>query len=137
MKSITYLFLGIYLALPQLTFAEQFSCAEKRTAVETKIKIAQQYNDYYQIRGLKQALIEIDNNCNDTDFSSKLNKDMHKLEQKILKQNIKVTEVKNDLQQAQNVGDLSKQNKYQKKLIEQQSELDKLNNELQQLKQRA
>jgi septation ring formation regulator EzrA len=137
MKYITYLFLGIYLALPQLATAEQYSCAEKRIAVETKIKNAQQYNDYYQIRGLKQALTEIENNCNDVDFSTKVNKEIRKLEQKIQKQNHKVTEIKNDLQDAQNAGDLSKQSKYQKKLIEQQSELDKLNSELQQLKQRA
>lgn len=136
MKSVVYLFLGSCLALAQFASAEEFSCVEKRIAVETKIKNAQQYNDYYQIRGLKQALTEIENNCNDADFSKKADKEIRKLEKKVQKQSSKVDELKMDLEDAQRQGDLSKQSKYQKKLIEQQSELNRLNTELEQLRKR-
>lgn len=137
MKFIVYLSLGISLVLPQLASAEQYSCAEKRIAIETKIKNAQQYNNYYQIRGLKQALTEIENNCNDADFSKKVDKEIQKLEKKIQNQNGKIDEIKSDLKQAQEEGELSKQSKYQRKLLEQQSELNKLNIELEQLKKRS
>lgn len=136
MKLVVYLFLGIYLACAHSASAEAFSCAEKRIAVESKIKNAQQYNDYYQVRGLKQALIEIENNCNDADFSKKTEKKIQTLEKKIQKQQHKLDESHLDLAKAQHQGDLSKQSKYQKKLIEQQSELNKLSAELEQLKKR-
>lgn len=136
MKFMLYWLLGLSIALPQIASADDFSCAEKRTAIETQIKNAQQYNDIYNTRKLKQALIELDNNCSDTKFNKALNKDIGKLENKIRKQNQELDELKADLKDAQAQGNLSKQSKYQQKLIEKQADINKLNSELNLLKQR-
>lgn len=137
MKFILYGILGIALSLPLTVSASDFSCAEQRNAIETQIKNAQQYNDGYKTRKLKQQLIDIDNNCSDRKFSKAINKDIEKLEHKISKQNSELNELKSDLESAQTQGSLSKQTKYQQKLIEKQADINKLNSELELLKQRV
>lgn len=136
MKFMLYGLLGLCIALPQIASANNFSCAEKRTAIETQIKYAQQYNDIYQIRKLKQALIEIDNHCSDAKFNKAINKDIEKLENKIRKQTLELDALSLDFKNAQTQGNLSKQSKYQKKLLEKQADINKLNSELMLLKQR-
>lgn len=136
MKFMLYAILGIALALPPMVFANDFSCAEQRSALETQIKNAQQYNDVYKIRKLKQQLIDIDNSCSDLKFNKAISKDIEKLEHKISKQNLELDELKADFKDAQTQGNLSKQSKYQQKLIEKQADINKLNSELELLKQR-
>lgn len=136
MKPAVCFILGLFAALPQIVLAENYSCAEKRAAVETQIKYAQQYNDVYKIRGLKKALFAIDNQCDDAKFEKSMHKNINKLENKIDKKNAEIEELNNDLSQARSQGNLSKQQKYQTKLIDKQAELYKLNSELQMLKQR-
>jgi glutamine synthetase type III len=98
-------------------------CSAKRSALESEIRIAQQFGNPAKVAGLRQALAEVNAHCTSASVRADVQKDVRKLEKKVADKQDDIREVQEDLRKAQAKGDREKVAKYQSKMREKQADL--------------
>ena len=95
------------------------SCESKQQEIESKLKIAIQHNNTYEINGLKKALKENQIHCNNVTLKQK--KDT-----KIKEKEIKIQKLKSEIQLEQKSGNLNKIKKKERKIEALENEIKTL-----------
>lgn len=85
------------------------SCESKQQEIESKLKIAIQHNNTYEINGLKKALKENQIHCNNVTLKQKT-------DTKIKEKEIKIQKLKSEIQLEQKSGNLNKIKKKERKI---------------------
>jgi hypothetical protein len=95
------------------------SCESKQQEIESKLKIAIQHNNTYEINGLKKALKENQIHCNNVTLKKKT-------DTKIKEKEIKIQKLKSEIQLEQKSGNLNKIKKKERKIEALENEIKTL-----------
>ncbi|ENU58217.1 DUF1090 family protein [Acinetobacter sp. RIT698] len=95
------------------------SCESKQQEIESKLKIAIQHNNTYEINGLKKALKENQIHCNNVTLKQKT-------DTKIKEKEIKIQKLKSEIQLEQKSGNLNKIKKKERKIEALENEIKTL-----------
>jgi len=95
------------------------SCESKQQEIESKLKIAIQHNNTYEINGLKKALKENQIHCNNVTLKQKT-------DTKIKEKEIKIQKLKSKIQLEQKSGNLNKIKKKERKIEALENEIKTL-----------
>jgi hypothetical protein len=95
------------------------SCESKQKEIESKLKIAIQHNNTYEINGLKKALKENQIHCNNVTLKQKT-------DTKIKEKEIKIQKLKSEIQLEQKSGNLNKIKKKERKIEALENEIKTL-----------
>ncbi|MFW2079420.1 DUF1090 family protein [Acinetobacter guillouiae] len=95
------------------------SCESKQQEIESKLKIAIQHNNTYEINGLKKALEENQIHCNNVTLKQKT-------DTKIKEKEIKIQKLKSEIQLEQKSGNLNKIKKKERKIEALENEIKTL-----------
>lgn len=95
------------------------SCESKQQEIESKLKIAIQHNNTYEINGLKKALKENQIHCNNVTLKQKI-------DTKIKEKEIKIQKLKSEIQLEQKSGNLNKIKKKERKIEALENEIKTL-----------
>ena len=95
------------------------SCESKQQEIESKLKIAIQHNNRYEINGLKKALKENQIHCNNVTLKQKT-------DTKIKEKEIKIQKIKSEIQLEQKSGNLNKIKKKERKIEALENEIKTL-----------
>ncbi|MFW1957201.1 DUF1090 family protein [Acinetobacter guillouiae] len=95
------------------------SCESKKQEIESKLKIAIQHNNTYEINGLKKALKENQIHCNNVTLKQKT-------DTKIKEKEIKIQKLKSEIQLEQKSGNLNKIKKKERKIEALENEIKTL-----------
>ncbi|MFP6819446.1 DUF1090 family protein [Acinetobacter sp.] len=95
------------------------SCESKQQEIESKLKIAIQHNNTYEINGLKKALTENQIHCNNVTLKQKT-------DTKIKEKEIKIQKLKSEIQLEQKSGNLNKIKKKERKIEALENEIKTL-----------
>lgn len=95
------------------------SCESKQQEIESKLKIAIQHNNTYEINGLKKALKENQIHCNNVTLKQKT-------DTKIKEKEIKIQKLKSEIQLEQKSGNLNKIKKKERKIKALENEIKTL-----------
>ncbi|ENV16661.1 DUF1090 family protein [Acinetobacter guillouiae] len=85
------------------------SCESKQQEIESKLKIAIQHNNRYEINGLKKALKENQTHCNNVTLKQKT-------DTKIKEKEVKIQKLKSEIQLEQKSENLNKIKKKERKI---------------------
>ncbi|MGX5011165.1 DUF1090 domain-containing protein [Enterobacter asburiae] len=129
---LTVLALVVGVGFSSMASAAGNDCNAKRAAIENQIRQAQQYGNSHKVAGLKKALNELNANCTNGGLVKDAQKDVSKLESKLIEKQADVNKVQADLREAQAAGDAKKVAKYQKKLQEKQADVKEITADLRQ-----
>lgn len=110
-------------ALSAIAQNELTGCDAKRAEIQSQMDYAQQHGNTYRLEGLKKALRETSAHCTDRSLQREREADIRKQERK-------VAERENALQEARRDGRKDKVNKASRKLEEAQQELAEARAEL-------
>ena len=95
------------------------SCESKQQEIESKLKIAIQHNNTYEINGLKKALKENQIHCNNVTLKQKT-------DTKTKEKEIKIQKLKSEIQLEQKSGNLNKIKKKERKIEALENEIKTL-----------
>ena len=95
------------------------SCESKQQEIESKLKIAIQHNNTYEINCLKKALKENQIHCNNVTLKQKT-------DTKIKEKEIKIQKLKSEIQLEQKSGNLNKIKKKERKIEALENEIKTL-----------
>ncbi|WP_423854360.1 DUF1090 family protein [Acinetobacter guillouiae] len=95
------------------------SCESKQQEIESKLKIAIQHNNTYEINGLKKALKENQIHCNNVTLKQKT-------DTKIKEKEIRIQKLKSEIQLEQKSGNLNKIKKKERKIEALENEIKTL-----------
>lgn len=95
------------------------SCESKQQEIESKLKIAIQHNNTYEINGLKKALKENQIHCNNVTLKQKT-------DTKIKEKEIKIQKLKSEIQLEQKTVNLNKIKKKERKIEALENEIKTL-----------
>ncbi|MCU4493149.1 DUF1090 domain-containing protein [Acinetobacter guillouiae] len=95
------------------------SCESKQQEIESKLKIAIQHNNTYEINGLNKALKENQIHCNNVTLKQKT-------DTKIKEKEIKIQKLKSEIQLEQKSGNLNKIKKKERKIEALENEIKTL-----------
>ncbi|MFW1983585.1 DUF1090 family protein [Acinetobacter guillouiae] len=95
------------------------SCESKQQEIESKLKIAIQHNNTYEINGLKKALKENQIHCNNVTLKQKT-------DTKIKEKEIKIQKLKSEIQLEQKSGNLNRIKKKERKIESLENEIKTL-----------
>ncbi len=98
-------------------------CSAKRAALESELRIAQQYGNQAKAAGLRQALAEVNAHCTNSSVIADTQKEVRKLEKKVADKQEDVRDAQDDLRKAKAKGDTKKIAKAQKKIAEKQADV--------------
>lgn len=85
------------------------SCELKQQKIESKLKIATEHNNRYEINGLKKALKENQIHCNNVTLKQKT-------DAKIKEKEVKIQKLKSEIQLEEKSGNLNKIKKKERKI---------------------
>ncbi|WP_314338756.1 DUF1090 family protein [Acinetobacter guillouiae] len=109
----------IFVSINTLNAQNFQSCESKQQEIESKLKIAIQHNNTYEINGLKKALKENQIHCNNVTLKQKT-------DTKIKEKEIKIQKLKSEIQLEQKSGNLNKIKKKERKIEALENEIKTL-----------
>lgn len=136
-----YLFatlLGSILSVTTISFAQtDYGCKKKEENLKIQLRYAEQYGNIQRAENLKRAIINVREHCGKPSYQEdfQLNDDIYKqnLNEKIAKQQAKVTSAERELEQAKLSGKEKKIREKTEKVQDRQRKLDDYQQELQSL----